>query len=108
VNEYFQRYKVMKNLLVVIAVSAALAVAIVPGDSWAQYYGYQYYYYPNTPPPAAYQPSQGGGNPFLYRLAPNPRVYQKWNQQIRIWDFQEYQRSPLNPESPLDYLLRTY
>jgi len=99
----------MRNTLIAIAISAALAVVIVPCVSSAQYYGYPYYYYyPNTPPPAAYAPNQAPGNPFLYRLAPNPRVYRQWDRQIRIWDFQEYQRSPLNPESPLDYLLRTY
>ncbi|MBI4962826.1 MAG: hypothetical protein HY913_06075 [Desulfomonile tiedjei] len=97
----------MRNILIAIAVGVTLALAMVPSLSWAQYY-YPYYYYPGTPPPPAYQPNQGPGNPFLYRLAPNPRVYRQWNNQIRIWDFQEYQRSPLNPESSLEYMLRTF
>ena len=99
----------MRNPFVAIAVAVTLVLAVAPSVSWAQYYGYPYYYYPNTPPPApAYQQNQVPGNPFLYRLAPNPRVFRQWNDQIRIWDFQEYQRSPLNPESPLDYMLRTF
>jgi hypothetical protein len=98
----------MRNLLIAIAVSVALAAVMAPSVSWAQYYWYPYYYYPNTPLPAAYPPNRAPGNPYLYRLAPNPQVYRQWDRQIRIWDFQQYQRSPLNPESPLDYLLRTY
>ena len=96
----------MRNLLVALALIAVLM--IVPSFCFGQYYGYRYFYNPNIPPAPAYQPNQAPGNPFLYRLAPDPRVYRQWSDQIRIWDFQEYQRSPLNPESPLDYLLRTF
>ncbi len=98
----------MRNLVLAMAVAAVVAVVTIPCDSCAQYYWYPYYYTPYSSPPAAYPPNQRPGNPFLYRLAPSPRVYRQWDQQIRIWDFQEYQRSPLNPESPLDYMLRTF
>lgn len=97
-----------KITAIVLLVTAFLITAFV-GSSQGQYYGYWYNYAPGYPVPAPQQgPAMPPSNPLLYRLAPNPMLFRQWDQQIRIWDFQELQRSPLNPESPLDYLLRTF
>jgi hypothetical protein len=87
-------------LLVVVFLTTALV-----GTSQGQYYGY-WYGAPGYPVPAPQQAP--APNALYYRLAPNPLLFRQWDNQIRIWDFQELQRSPLNPESPLDYLMRTF
>jgi hypothetical protein len=43
-----------------------------------------------------------------YRLSPDPLLYWKWNHHNAFLDFQEFQRSPINPESDLSYMLRTF
>lgn len=85
-----------------------LSLAFSLPSATAQYYGY--YPYPHPPSMPYYSryqvPYEGG--PFFYRLAPNPRLYWKWNQQNRMSDYDQLLPNPLNPESALDYMLRTF
>jgi len=88
---------------------ATLLVAAVAGTSQAQYYGYWYNYAPGYTVPAPQQGSTASpANPLRYRMAPDPVLFRRWDNQIRIWDFLELQRGPLNQETTLDYLMRTF
>jgi hypothetical protein len=49
-----------------------------------------------------------GTAPLYYRLRTNPRVYRAWQEKNYFEDFENTLRSPLNRESDLDYLLRTF
>jgi hypothetical protein len=98
-----------------IAALAALLVVSFQSVGGAQFYGYYYYppYYPPSPPPSFYNPYAspapvGAPNPYQYRLAPSPKTYWRWNQYNRMSDYEQILRSPLNPESDLSYLLRTF
>ncbi|MEI8183180.1 MAG: hypothetical protein WCG29_10800 [Desulfomonile sp.] len=100
----------MKQLLRTILI-ALLLTAVGIQTSAAQYY---YNYYPHnygsgTVHPG-YAPARGRAPaiPFRYRLTPKPGVYWKWNQYNRFSEYQNFLRSPLNPESDLDYLMRTF
>ncbi|HMK36383.1 MAG TPA: hypothetical protein VK463_15020 [Desulfomonilaceae bacterium] len=104
----------MKIYGIIVATSLCLVIGFVSPCS-AQYYGYYYYppYYPATPPPSYYNPYASPapvGQPYVsqYRLAPSPQIYWRWNQQNRMSDAEQVFRSPVNPESDLDYLLRTF
>lgn len=90
-------------------VIATLLVAAFAGTSQAQYYGYWYNYAPgyNAPPPQQ-RNTASPPDPLLYRMAPNPQLFRQWDHQIRIWDFLELQRGPLNQETTLDYMMRTF
>jgi len=99
----------MKKITFISILVAALMITALAGNSYGQYYGYWYNYAPGYPvPPPKQAPPPGSESGLYYRLAPNPLLFRQWDHQIRMWDFLEVQRSPLNPESPLDYLLRTF
>jgi hypothetical protein len=104
---------------------AAAMVLLVPLACWAQYpyYGYGSYYPQGYSPPPVYQqpappyaypqpgpPGQAVAPPTaLYqRWQPDPSLWRRWDQHNRMSDFFEIQRSPLNRESDLDYMLRTF
>ncbi len=98
-----------------IIVAAVLATLfLTPWVCQAQYYGYYgYYYYPPTYQPPAYYPprapaNQAPANTFYRRWSPDPRMIRRWDQHNRWADFDNLQRSPNNPESALDYMLRTF
>jgi hypothetical protein len=109
------RSETMRKYLIIAAISALLVVSFASFGA-AQYYGNYYYYppyYPASPPPSYYNPyvspvPVGRQNPYKYRLAPSPQTYWRWNQQNRLSDQEQILRSPLNPESDLGYLLRTF
>jgi hypothetical protein len=100
------------RLSAILLVGALFAVS-VPSHCMGQYYGPGYYYPPSGPPPTYYNPyvvPQGPVPlpPFYYRVAPNPYTFRMWDRQNRFSDYQKLLRSPLNKESDLDYMLRTY
>ncbi|MDQ7785549.1 MAG: hypothetical protein RDU20_21890 [Desulfomonilaceae bacterium] len=100
----------MKNLLVLAAVVGVL-VLLVPSWGAAQYYGYYSPYFTAPPPPAPPPGAVGGHSPkrtMYYRMAPDPLLYWKWSQYNAYRDYQQFHRSPLNPESDLSYMLRTF
>ncbi len=105
----------MKKYFVIAAIAMVL-VASFQSFCHAQYYGNYYAYppyYPPSPPPSYYNPYASPGpvgrpSPYQYRLAPGPQIYWRWNQQNRLSDQEQILRSPLNPESDLGYLLRTF
>ncbi len=76
-------------------------------------YGY-YYYYPGyggyyTPYPFFGRPAPS--NPQQYRIGPNPRTYRRWQQMNRYEDIKRFEQGPLNrlnPENPIDYMMRTF
>lgn len=92
-----------------IVVLTAIVLIGVPAASTAQYYGYP------APPPYVLQPAPaappvtGWYYPYLQRSMSNyPQMIRKW-QQERWWlDMEHLQRNPLNPESTLDYMMRTF
>jgi hypothetical protein len=104
----------MIRKLAVILFLGTLLATLFPPFCVAQYYGPGYYYYPpSTPPPYYYNPyvvPQGPLPlpPFYYRVAPNPYTFRKWNRENRYSDYQWLLRSPLDRESDLDYMLRTF
>jgi hypothetical protein len=96
----------------VLAIIAAVGLLLVSEAqvAQAQYYGY-YYSPPQTPqqpPMSAYQRGQAPLNPRLRFMVPNPRVFRQWDRENRMSDYDQLIRSPLNPESSLDYMLRTF
>jgi hypothetical protein len=99
----------MKKYTAIALVAAALLIAGLAGTSQAQYYGYWYNYAPgyDVPAPRPSAPATSS-NPLLYRMVPDPLVFRRWDNQIRIWDFLELQRSPLNQETTLEYMMRTF
>jgi len=95
------------------AIVPALVAAILlfnPSLCVAQYYNY---YYPRAYPPAY---NRSGPQPVApmpsgrlrYYLAPDPKMIRKWESYRRWLEFQQSLRSPINPESSLDYMLRTF
>jgi hypothetical protein len=100
----------MNRLLHTVLIALLLKVFIAQ-TACAQYY---YNYYPDNYGSGTVQPryvpprEQTPSLPFRYRLTPNPKLYWKWNQYNRFSEYQNLLRSPLNPESDLDYLLRTF
>ncbi|MFH1114496.1 MAG: hypothetical protein V1792_11290 [Pseudomonadota bacterium] len=100
----------MKNI-VVAALVAGLIVVVLPCPGGAQYYGYSSPYFTAPRPPQAPAGAEGvqaPRRPLYYRMGPSPLLYWKWNQYNAYQDFQKFQRSPLNPESDLSYMLRTF
>ncbi|MGO9568436.1 MAG: hypothetical protein ACLP5H_12930 [Desulfomonilaceae bacterium] len=102
----------IRKLAIILLLSTLFAASIQSYCS-AQYYGPGYYYPPSTPPPAYYNPYVVPHGPLplppsYYRVAPNPYTFWRWDQQNRYADYQKLLRSPLNKESDLDYMLRTY
>ncbi len=106
-----QGYEMRIFFTIIATVVLSGIVFFQPSMATAQYYGY--YYYPQVPqgPPGVYY---GGArrptppNPYQYYLAPNPRLWRQWDRQNRLDDYQWMIRSPNNPESSLDYMLRTF
>jgi hypothetical protein len=98
----------------IILFLSTLFAASIPSYCAAQYYyGTGYYYQPSAPPPAYYNPYVVPQGPIplppsYYRVAPNPYTFWRWSQQNRYSDYQKLLRSPLDKESDLDYMLRTY
>jgi hypothetical protein len=94
-------------------------LCLAPWVCQAQYYyypGYGYYYYaPQSPggtgyyaPPGAQGQVAAPPTTMYQRWMPDPRMIRRWDQQNRMGDYFEPQRSPLNRESDLDYMLRTF
>jgi hypothetical protein len=103
----------IRYLAIIMFLSTLLAASIPSYCSAQYYYGPGYYYEPSAPPPAYYNPYAVPQGPIplppsYYRVAPNPYTYWRWSQQNRFSDYQKLLRSPLNKESDLDYMLRTY
>jgi hypothetical protein len=102
--EIYMRKSLAAALICVFVLTAAFCEAE---------YGY-YYYYPGyggyyTPYP--YFGRALPSNPQQFRIGPNPGKYRRWDQMNRYEDFQRFQQSPLdrlNPEPPLDYMMRTF
>jgi len=95
---------------VTIVLFAALLLLVAATGSYGQYYGYYPYYYGPAPGYVPYSQPEPyyGGNPYYYRLRPNPRVYRKWDRYNRALDLEQMERSPLNPEGNIEYMLRTF
>jgi hypothetical protein len=89
-----------------------IAISLLLGVSIAKAQNYGYYYYPGySPPPTNYYQQYAGpyGYPSpLYRLHTPPRVFRKLNSYSRMLEQEALERSPLNRESSLEYLLRTF
>ena len=97
----------MKKFLLLSFMSLLLAASLCE----AQYYGYDHYYPGYGPPPLYYYQQHGGPGAYpnpLYRLHTPPRVYRNWSKHNRWLDQEALERSPLNRESSLEYLLRTF
>ena len=99
-----------KWCLFLVSLAFSLAVFTVPSPAAGQYYrgnnpyGYPPYYYNRPPGPQARMPL----NPYYYYFFPDPKAAQRWRRH-RLWlEYQNQFRSPLNPESALDYMLRTF
>ncbi len=97
----------MKNMLVVTLV-VGLLIAVMPTPGGAQYYGYYSPYFTAPPPRQAPAGAEAPRRSIYYRMGPSPLLYWKWNRYNAYQDFQKYQRSPLNPETDLSYMLRTF
>jgi hypothetical protein len=113
-------HKLILSILIKAAQSliislAATVLVVLPalGQNYGnpmyyQYYPYYYYLPENIPQQGQLPRKKGGLTPYHYYLVPSPNVYKKWNRQNRWSDFQQLQRSPLNPETDLEYMLRTF
>ena len=97
----------------IIAVTTTAFLILIPMLGWAQYV----YYYPSSgsnvyqryhPAPHPSARSQPHGNPFNYFLRPPPEVARKWKQYQKWLNAQRLRRSPFNPESTVEYMLRTF
>jgi hypothetical protein len=114
-----------------MAVGAVAVLILVPVAGFGQYYWYngnpnpyyggQYYGNPYYGQPSPYGQWQGQPNaqpranvspqtPQRYYLwrPPDAATIQRWNQHNRMLDQDQLMRSPGNPESPLEYMLRTF
>ncbi len=93
----------MKLIPILGAMTLILAMTLAPTSGHTQAYPYPY---PAKPVPQAPQPAYG--QPYFYYFVPRPEVARKWDRQQR-WLQQDYLlRSPLNPETSLEYMLRTF
>jgi hypothetical protein len=97
----------MNKLLLLIIVMVLLQVG---STCQAQHFGYYHYYQmPRHAAPIYRQYVNPRGYPvYQFRLAPPPQVFRQWDLRNRELDLEALQRSPLNPESPNDYLLRNF
>jgi hypothetical protein len=103
--------KAAQGLIMSIAATVLFVVPALSQNygSPMYYYPYYYYYQPEGTPQQGQQLQRPGkATPYYYYLVPSPHVYKKWNRQNRWSDFQQLQRSPLNPETDLEYMLRTF
>lgn len=96
----------MKRLEVFVGL-AVLLLMVIPSLCAAQYQGYYYPYY-YTPAPQQVTRPQAQPGTLFYFLTPDPQLYSKWSRHNRILDFHNLNRSPLNPESDLEYMMRTF
>jgi hypothetical protein len=97
----------MKKILFLTVLTLALAASLCE----AQYYGYNYYYPGYNAPPLHYYQQYAGPNGYpnpLYRLHTPPRVFRNLNSYSRMLEQEALERSPVNRESSLEYLLRTF
>lgn len=99
----------MKKLIVIGSIACWIACLSVL-NAGAQFYSY---YYPNYyAPPGYVSPPPVRQNtppsPYYFRATPDP--YQMWrlDRNNRWQDYQNRLRSPLDPESDLSYMLRTF
>ncbi len=90
----------------------AMIVLSAPLLCHGQYYpGAPYYPYPPTQYYAYPQPAPGHEAHFYrhyYYLTPSPQVIHRWEDYRRWLDYDHLQRSPLNPESTFNYMMRTF
>jgi len=96
---------------IMVAFAVGMLVLLVGMPVWAQQYGgYQPYGYQPAPGAVPYAAPMPGpaDNPVFLRLQPRPRLYRQWNQYNRALDQEVLMRSPLDPESDLQYMLRTF
>jgi len=98
----------MKSMLAILIAAVVLIAANADIGSAEQYYWQQYQNYGAHSRPRAQPAKKTAVKPFSFRIAPDPQVYEKWNRYNRWLDYQQLQRSPLNPESDLDYMFRTF
>ena len=103
----------MVRKLAVILFVGLLFAALLPSYCTAQYYGPGYYYPPGYQAPLYHGLHAAPRGPVplppsVYRLAPNPYTIWRWDQHNRYEDYQQLLRSPLDRESALDYMLRTF
>jgi hypothetical protein len=89
---------------------------MIPDPGFTQYYGYyppQYGYgyragapgYFYTQPPRRVNPAQA---PYYFYQNPRTPAWREWDRLNRYFDYEQLNRSPRNPESELDYMLRTF
>ena len=99
----------MKKILFLFIVACAFTATLYDSAS-AQYYSYYYPYYyapPGYQPPPPVKQSKPPA-PYYFRMMPDPYQSWRWDRKNRWEDYQQSLRSPLNPESDLDYMLRTF
>ncbi len=95
----------MKKMLMI----AVLSILLVPSLAAAQYGGYGYYY-PEYGSPLYFRHYAGPrayGEQYYYWRTP-PKVFREWNHNNRMLDQEVLERSPLNPESTLQYMFRSF
>jgi hypothetical protein len=99
-----------KSLILTAVIVAFTAVVLSPTISPAQVYRTSA---PYCSPPLHLDINRvplisGWVTPWSLYKAPSPALIRKWAEYRRWLDFQQTIRSPLNPENPIDYLLRTF
>lgn len=104
----------MMKTTILISFAIGIVIFMTSASVEAQQYGGYYPGYqpaPGTMPYGAPVPRYANG-PLYWRLRPNPWVYQRWNYYNRGLDQELMMRSPidqqLDPESDLQYMLRTF
>ena len=112
----------IRKLSLAFAISALVVGLVVPSIGWAQYapspyYPHYYYYYPyhypnaynaprpQTPGPAA-APAPNSIQPL--RRAPSSTFLKRWKQYQQNAEFRNQIRSPNNPETDLEFMLRSF
>ncbi|MEW6352442.1 MAG: hypothetical protein AB1646_25610 [Thermodesulfobacteriota bacterium] len=93
----------MKLIHVLGAMSLVVATMCAPTSGYAQAYPYAV---PTRPVPQAGPPVHG--RPYFYYFVPRPEVARKWDRQQRWLQYDHQFRSPYNPETSLEYMLRTF
>ncbi|GEM_PF-695876 len=96
-----------------IAVTIAACLILIPMLGRAQQAHFYPYTGPNVyqrhhpaPKPAARR--QVPAKPYYYYLRPPADVVRQWKKYQKWLDAQHLRRSPLNPESSVEYMLRTF
>ncbi|MGC8659358.1 MAG: hypothetical protein ACP5U1_09815 [Desulfomonilaceae bacterium] len=100
----------MKKKLLVLAFSVCAFMISQDDNAMAQYYSYyypQYYAPPGYYPPPPTRQSQPV-SPYYFRMTPDPYQMWRWDRHNRWEDYEQSLRSPLNPETDLSYMLRTF